>query len=133
MGLRLRALRVSRHAGVFPSFLHDQQHFLFFSAQGEPGIYAGSLNGDDSKRLVESDSGGVFDPRSGYLLFVRQQTLLAQTFNPQTLTLSGDPIPVAEHIQANAPSGHMSFSIADTGILAYGAGTAEGDRSLQLT
>jgi hypothetical protein len=72
----------------------------------------------DARRLVPADSARYAPP--GYLLFVQQATLLAQSFDPKKLELSGEPIRVAESIPSylSAPA----FSGSDNGILAYRSG-----------
>ena len=64
-----------------PSFLPDGQHFLFtIRAWDRGGIYAGSLDGRLSKRLIDVDSSAVY-ASSGYLLWVGSDTLLGQAFD----------------------------------------------------
>jgi hypothetical protein len=52
--------------------------------------------------------------RGGYLLFVRETTLMAQPFDADTVTLTGQMFPVAQ------PVGR--FSVSQNGALAYMAG-----------
>lgn len=76
----------------FPSFLPDGRHFLFF---GPPGtVRVGSLDSGDASVLLNADSSAFY--ASGYLLFQRQATLLAQVFDPKRLELTGDATPIAE-------------------------------------
>jgi Tol biopolymer transport system component len=119
----------------FPSFLPDGRHFLFHASGSEEtgGVFAGSLDSDETTRVLSSDSGAHYDRQSGHLLFVRQGTLLAQLFNPDTFALTGDPFPVAEKVEAGGGiAGIVAFSVSDTGALAYGIGLA-GDVGLVLT
>src|SRR3989441_4191412 len=55
----------------FPQFLPDGRHLIYF-VQGAStrGVYAGSLDGGPSKRLVNADAAAVVSP-SGFLLFPR--------------------------------------------------------------
>ena len=111
----------------FPSFLPDGHHVLFYALEtyaGNSGLYVGSLDSAESKRLVDSDTGGIFDPSSKHLLFVRQGTLLAQTFDSNTLTPTGEPFPVAEHVESTTVPGIVAFSISTNGVLAYGGSSA---------
>jgi serine/threonine-protein kinase len=80
---------------VFPVLLPDEQHFIYHvSARPDhAGIYLGSLNGNSQalrgKRLLPDAEQAVFAPSlasgasrdSGYLLFVRGNTLMAQPFD----------------------------------------------------
>src|SRR5262245_13370477 len=80
-----------------PQFLPDGKHFLF-SGLGNPsaaGVYVGSLDDFRIKRLLSSDTDGIYDSR-GFLLFGRQGTLFAQSFDLGRLELRGDPIPIAD-------------------------------------
>src|SRR5262245_16896165 len=104
----------------FPQFLPDGQHFIYFvEAQG---VYAGSLDGALSKRLADADVAAVVSP-SGSLLFLRQATLFAQTFDFKRQELSGNPVPVAEQVAFDAATSASGFS-ATFGIVAYRTGPA---------
>jgi eukaryotic-like serine/threonine-protein kinase len=117
-------LMTGQNSQNFPTFLPDARRMLFFaSSAGEAtGLYVGSLDTGESKRLVESESGAVYAPRNRVLLFVRDGTLLAQSFDPKTLDLSGEPFPVVEHVASGAVPGVVAFSLSDNGVLAYGIG-----------
>ena len=111
---------------VFPSFLPDGRHFLFYAAatSGQvAGVYVGSLDtAAESKHLAGADSAAVYDSQSGHLLFVRQGTLLAQPFDSKTLALTGVSFPIAEHVEGGTVPGVAAFSVSGNGILAYGIG-----------
>jgi Tol biopolymer transport system component len=80
----------------FPQFLPDGRHFIYFVFRGpDQGIHAGSLDEGPSKRIANADAAAVVAP-SGFLLFARQTTLFAQSFDFKRLELSGNPFPVAE-------------------------------------
>jgi serine/threonine protein kinase len=117
----------TRHC--FPQFLPDGRHFIYFVYGGPgQGIYTGSLDGGSSKRLATAVDAAVVSP-SGFLLFLRQTTLFAQTFDLKRQELSGNPFPVAEPV-ALSPSNAPGFSVA-FGIVAYRSGSA--DVAEQLT
>jgi dipeptidyl aminopeptidase/acylaminoacyl peptidase len=67
----------------------------------------------------QSSTGGVFAP-PGFLLFVRDQTLLAQAFDPERLALSGTPAALVPHVGFSQSLNRGSFSASATGVLAYG-------------
>src|SRR5437867_4408330 len=106
----------------FPQFLPDGRHFIYF-ARGGPsqGVYAGSLDGGPSKRLANADA-AVVSP-SGFLLFPRQTTLLAQAFDFKRQELSGNPFPVVEQVAFDPGFLAPGFS-ATSGIVAYRSGSA---------
>ena len=114
----------------WPRFLPDGKRFLFMSRKPSPpgrlAVEVGSVEGGERTRLVESSTGGVF--ARGRLYFVRETTLLAQAFDSRTLTVSGDPVPVAEGVWRNLNTdGLTAFSVAEDGTLAYrGGGLLQG-------
>jgi eukaryotic-like serine/threonine-protein kinase len=106
-----------------PQFLPDGRHFLYYvtGASSEAnGIYVASLEDDaQAKRLLPDSTVTKYVPsdvpgRGGYLLFVRETTLMAQPFDADTVTLTGQMFPVAQ------PVGR--FSVSQNGALAYMAG-----------
>ena len=68
-----------------PSFLPDGRHFLYTIQSGQKetlGIYLGSLDGKVKQRLLSDYSSAVYAP-PGYLLFRREEALLAQPTTTQ--------------------------------------------------
>ena len=61
----------------------------------------------------------------GYLLFVRDRTLVAQPFDAKALKTTGEPIPLAEHIGTNS-FGLARFSVSHDGTLVYRTGETGG-------
>jgi Tol biopolymer transport system component len=106
-----------------PHFLPDGRHFLYYVIGGSSevsGIYVTSLEDDaQAKRLLPDSTATEYVPsevpgRRGYLLFVRETTLMAQPFDAHTVTLTGQMFPVAESVGR--------FSVSQNGALAYMAG-----------
>ncbi len=123
-----------------PSFLPDGQHFIYLR-QGTVdvrGIYVGSLalkpEQQSTKRLLAADGIGVFTQRSGsrrgYILFLREGSLLAQPFNPQRLELAGDAVPIARNVGSNFQNSW--FSVSANGTLVYRSSTGGEGRLSQL-
>jgi Tol biopolymer transport system component len=119
-----------RNSHRWPSFLPDERHFLYsvgFSSQLEAmGIYLASLDGQESTRLVSADSSAVYaaSERGGYLLFVREGTLLAQPFDAAEGRLSGEPVRLADQVRGNINRSERAraFSVSENGVLVYHAG-----------
>ena len=110
---------------VWPQFLPDGKHFLFYANSNNPqnnATYAATLDGGEPKLLVRGDSNAVY-ALPGYLLFVRQDTLMAQRFDAGNLRLTGEATPLAEHAAANLTVGRGNFTVSETGILTYVAGS----------
>ena len=117
----------------WPSFLPDGKHFLFWarSSRGphENVVYVGELGSQQAKMLMKSDSMAVY--ASGYLLFLRELTLMAQPFNLTRLELGGEPVPVADHVSINGATARPLFAVSQTGALVYQAGDTGGNWGLQ--
>jgi Tol biopolymer transport system component len=102
--------------GMWPFFLPDDRHFLFFRL-GNPdhtGICIGSLDNPAEERLLlKVNSRG--EVHGGELFYVRDAVLLRQRFDLQRLAVEGDPLPVAEEVFNFAFTGAANFSISDDG------------------
>jgi serine/threonine protein kinase len=112
----------------YASFLPDGKHFLFWarSSHGAQAhqLYVGELGSLQAKPLMKSPSMAVY--ASGHLLFMRDQTLMAQPFNPRRMELTGDPVPIAEHVATNLGTSLPLFSVSETGTLVYHSGESIG-------
>ena len=109
-----------------PYFLPDGKHFLFVAnsvRREESGVYIGALDSNEKRRLVISNTSAVYAP-PGYLLFMRENTLMAQRFDATTLQLSGEPLPLVEQVNVN-PTGFGGYSVSDDGVLVYLSGGAQ--------
>ena len=97
-----------------PTPLPDGRHFLVAgdtTKYAGTGVYVGDIAGHDAARLVvESLSPATYVP-PGYLIFRRQQQLLAQPFDLRTQTVSGTPTVLATNVGA--------FAANNTGMIAY--------------
>jgi serine/threonine protein kinase/Tol biopolymer transport system component len=115
---------------TYPAFLPDGHHFTYFAggrSAAVSGVYLGSLESRVGKRLLAADSTAKY-VSPGYLLFVRQGTLLAQAFDG-TNAPTGGTIRLAESLPF-ASSGYGAFSVSDNGTLTFRTGP--GTQNLQL-
>ena len=112
----------------YPQFLPDGDRFLYFVASDDPnvqGVYAGTLRTPGHRRLIlRTDAKAVYvpprAPYPGYLLWIQDQTLLAQRFNIGSFQLEGDPVSVAEGIGRLTPvPTRAAFWASDAGTLVY--------------
>jgi eukaryotic-like serine/threonine-protein kinase len=112
-------------AHAFPSFLPDGRHFIYIRARQEIGIYVGSLDAkpdqQSSKRMLATTVMASYvashDQAPGRLLFMREGSLWAQSFDAKRFELFGEAVPVARHVSRFLLS--AAFSASETGILAY--------------
>jgi Tol biopolymer transport system component len=137
----------STHA--LPSFFPDGKHFVYLrrSSNAEfSGIYVGELGvqpeKQDAKPLLLNNTAAVYtpapDPRDatrglGFLLFLRESTLMAQPFDAAARALKGEPRPIAEQI-GTTNYGLGKFTVSDNGSLAYSSGSdTSGGSASRLT
>ncbi len=121
-------------AHVWPQFLPDGSHFLYLVLSGQResrGIYVDSLGSEGAKHVLKTEVRAAYAP-PGYLLFVRQGTLMAQRFDPNRLRLTGEPVRVAEEVAYNPSNGRTTFSVSENGVLAYRSGGAGGLPTTEL-
>jgi serine/threonine protein kinase len=119
----------------YPHFLPDGRHFLYLSREGPDsrGVALGSLDGASPIRLLPDDSNAVYsasrNPSSsaGYILFVRQNTLMALPFDSSSLAARGEVFPVAEQVGTLAGTGFGLLTASAGGELAY-ANVSQGRR-----
>jgi eukaryotic-like serine/threonine-protein kinase len=119
------AAKNRNEAHAFPSFLPDGRHFIYIRAPQEIGIYVGSLDAkpdqQSSKLMLATTVMASYvashDQAPGRLLFMREGSLWAQSFDAQRFELFGEAVPVARHVSRFLLS--AAFSASETGILAY--------------
>jgi Tol biopolymer transport system component len=108
---------------IWPHFLPDGRRFLYVDwALGQPPreLRVGSLDSKESRVVTRLDSRAEY-VSSGYLLYVRDATLFAQPFDASRARLHGEPLLVAESVHYFYGPAHASFSVSQTGVLAYQA------------
>jgi Tol biopolymer transport system component len=110
----------------WPYFLPDGQHFLFWARNSrgtqEHALYVGTLGSLEAKLLMKSETMAIYVPN--YLLFVRDQTLMAQPFNTRHLEATGPPVPIVEHVAIHGGINRPMFTASDTGVLVYQTGSS---------
>jgi Tol biopolymer transport system component len=116
----------------YPQFLPDGKRFLYLRnwTADKSGIYVGSLDRkpeeQDTKPLLLTNRQAMWvkSEASGetYLLSQQGTNLVAQTFDPDTLELSGTPMTVATEVGSFAGASAGLWSVAATGTLIYRSG-----------
>jgi len=110
---------------IWPHFLPDGRHFLYCAVTKRRDaykIYVASLDSGKATPLLQANSRVAY-ATPGYLLYVRDATLLAQPFDTATLRLSGEPMPIAENLSYFNPTGDADFTVSENGVLAFKAGS----------
>ncbi|MBS1812997.1 MAG: PD40 domain-containing protein, partial [Acidobacteria bacterium] len=106
----------------YPWFLPDSRHFLFrVTTRGggvtTPKIYVGSLDSKEVKEVLADASAPVYAP-PGWLFFVRNGALMAQSFDADRLELKGEAISFTPSTGTPIAPG-VSFSISESGVLIW--------------
>src|SRR5215469_2088669 len=119
----------------FPCFLPDGRHFLFMSGtpfaprENSPNaIYAGSLDSTETKRLVYTHASAIY--AAGHILFLRQNTLMAQPFDSKRLEFTGDAFPIADPVLEDTGTMRDVISGSADGTVAYAEGSTGVARQL---
>ena len=108
----------------YPTFLPDGRRFTFTvrRGNGEHEIRVGDLAGAAPYTVASGFSSTAY--ADGYLLFGRDETLVALPFDAATGRTSGDPLKVADRVAHNVGTGWVSFGVSDEGTLVFGAAPA---------
>ena len=108
----------------WPQFLPGGRRFLYLvrHTYGDErnGVKVGSLDGDESRLILPGQAQAVY--ASGHLLFVRETTLLAQSFDLDSLTLAGEAVPIADQVQFDPSFSRGVFSASENGVLVFQTG-----------
>ena len=104
-------------------FLSDGRRFIFCKRtnreQTAAAVYAGSIDSAETKQIEPMPPTRAVFTKGGYLLYARDQTLVAQAFDEKNLRLTGEPVVIVEHIPHHEKSGWCEFSASDNSELAY--------------
>ena len=120
------AINETFHA--LPQFLPDGRHFIFTAVARERAnnaVYLATLDGKERKRLpVDGRIRVVYAPPlatagPGHLIFLRDETLVAQPVDNVTFETAGEAVPLAELGTESALGLH---SVSAEGTLAYRTG-----------
>jgi Tol biopolymer transport system component len=122
----LSELDTSRGEGWhgWPVFFPDGRRFIYLALSRDPsksGVYLSSTDSPARKRLIDETTSVEY--ASGYILYQRAGSLIAQRLNEATAQLVGDPIPIVDGI-AYEPldGGIVAVSASQTGVMVYQRG-----------
>jgi serine/threonine protein kinase len=120
----------------WPSFLPDGKHFIYFgrgSKRDKQGLFVSSIDSPGAKFLVAASVTGTYTEAGGkgYLLFIREFTLMAQQFDAGKVELSGEAVPLVQGVLSFpselGPTAYAAFS-ASAGHLVYRTGDQQTTR-----
>jgi Tol biopolymer transport system component len=111
----------------WPMFLPDGIHYLYLAAnfsgrKDVNAIFVGSLDSNE-KRLIVGASANAAYAGPGYLLFYRDNTLLAQRLDLRRFALTGEPTTILTEIQHQPQIGRAVFAVSDAGLLVAQTGS----------
>ncbi len=115
----------------WPCCLPDGKHFIYLrrGSTEKSGVYLGSFDSPGATLILPSKANAIYAP-PGFLLFIREFTLLAQSFDASTGQVRGDPFPVADNVGVDVSYSLGHFSCSGSGTLALESGTGISDRQL---
>jgi serine/threonine protein kinase len=121
------SLKTVRVPARWPSFLPDGKHFLFSSTAT---IRVGSLEPekelDNGRVLVQTTSNAIY--ADGYVVYLRDNILMAQTFDLKRLEFTGPALPVIENVSSAGNLRRGIFDASPHGLLVFLSG---GDRAVR--
>ncbi len=123
----------------WPQFLPGDKYVIFtVGTLASPDYYENAtieaINVETKKKTVlirGASSAKYISP--GFLVYYRSGILYAVHFNPKSLTVGGDPVPVVEGVSSDPATGAGDYDFSDNGTLVYAPGESELDsRQLAL-
>ena len=107
----------------WPQFLSDGKHILYFekgATTEESGAYVQELGSTRRTRVMKSTTRAMWAP-PGYLLYLRDANLFAHKLDG-AYHLSGEPVMVAQDVNASEANGWAAFAVSGNGVLVYRSG-----------
>jgi len=119
----------------WPVFLPDGKHFLYlganFAGQLENNaIFLGSLDSQERRLLVSTSANAAY-AEPGYLIYLRDRTLVAQPFDRRRYVLSGEPHTLSDEVLYLPTVDRAVFSVSSAEVLV--TQTGKGASVSQLT
>jgi eukaryotic-like serine/threonine-protein kinase len=103
-----------------PVFLPDGRRFLYLALSDnidESAIYQGSVDSPEVRRVIQAESGvGI---GGSYLLHFSSRSLVAQRFDADRASVTGEAITIADGIESDSPLRSGGFFGLTDSVLAY--------------
>ena len=105
-----------------PQFLPDGRHFIYLAySTAKPenrAVYVGDLESNTRTRVIASDACVAYaDP--GFLVMPRGRTLVARSFDPAAMRVTGDPVQIVDSVATFSGGELASFAVAGPAALVY--------------
>jgi Tol biopolymer transport system component len=146
---QLTSIDASRLEGahILPYFLPDGRHFVYvrfsLTSVEKSGTYVGSIDDLPEKQstqvVIPNHATIQYSPSltasakqdTGYLVYLRESTLVAHAFDTRAFRLIGEPIRIADSVGHSANDTIGYFSISQTGSLIYRTGNGAASNQLK--
>jgi serine/threonine protein kinase len=117
----------------WPYFLPDGDHFFYSAQTAKPtldqeveNVRIGSLSGGDGPIVFHASSNVIYN--NGWLLYYKQNSILAQQFDEGSFSLKGDPVPILENVLYAQPRSKGAFSLSRNDRLVFlGSSTSDNE------
>jgi serine/threonine protein kinase len=119
----------------WPFILPDRKHFLYLAVNHDQptgpntGVFFASIDGKENRMLFSSLSNAIY--AAGRLLYIRENSLMAQPFDPAAGKFIGDSKVLPETPQYDGSVWRANLSVSDNGMMVYVvSGAVVGTQSL---
>ena len=118
----------------WPVFLPDGKHFLYLGTNfagllGNNAIFLGSLDSQERRFLVSTSANAAY-AEPGYLLYMRDKTLVAQLFDRRSYVISGEPHPLSDEVLYTHIVNRAVFTVSGREVLVTQTGKAGSNSQL---
>ncbi len=103
-----------------PMFLPDGRRFLYLALSDNPeesAIYQGSVDSPQVRRVLQAESGAGI--AGSYLLHFSSRSLVAQRYDADRASVTGEAITIADGIESDSPLRSGGFFGLTDSVLAY--------------
>ena len=108
----------------WPCFLPDGRRYLYLRKSGDvekTAVFLGSLDSKEYSLLLPAKSGAVY-AWPGYVLYVQENSLMAQAFDAKKGSVNGQAFPVADDLAFDVNRSFGLFSASQNGSVVFGSG-----------
>jgi Tol biopolymer transport system component len=116
----------------WPEFLPDAKAVLFTGAPTNASwnnaeVAVQSVRTGERRNLIQGATHPRYAP-SGHLVFAQEGSLMAVSFDPGGLAITGAAVPILEGVLQSLSSGAAQYSFSATGSLVYVSGGVQADQ-----